>query len=221
MKKVKVSVVIVSFNTKEILKNCLNLLAKASHKINLEVIVIDNNSKDGSPQAVKKEFPKVKLIKNPRNLFLHNAFNQGLERSRGNYILFLNSDTLPQARTIQKSLEFLRLNPNVAAVSCKHIEPGGNIDKTCSRFPTPLLEIIQSLVFLKLAQKTKFYKDYKYSTWSRNSIKNVNVIPGSYIFIRKEIIKKLNGFDENLKLFYGDVDLCVRIAKLKICKLRT
>lgn len=214
MKRTNLSVVIASFNTKKLLKNCLKLLSKIQSKINLEIIVVDNNSKDGSWQMVKKEFPKVILIKNSRNLFLHKALNQGIKKAKGKFILILNSDTKPQTATIQKSLEFLNSHSQAAAVSCKHVEVSGKVDNTCSRFPTPFVEIIQSSTLFKFAQNSRIIQNYRYSNWSRNSIKKVDVIPASHMLIKSPILKKLTGFDENLKLFYGDVDLCLRIAKL-------
>lgn len=216
MKKTIISVVIVSFNTKQLLKNCLSHLTTASKELALEIIVVDNNSTDGSWQTVKKEFPRVILVKNPANFFLHKAFNQGIQKAHGQFVLFLNSDTLPTEKTIRKSLRFLKSHSQVAAVSCKHIEQNGKVDKTCSRFPTPATEIAQSSIFFKLTRNAKILKRYKYSGWTRNSLKKVEVIPGSFMLIRKKVLETLGGFDENIKLFYGDTDLCVRIASLNL-----
>lgn len=204
-KPIDVSICIVSFNTKNILKDCIKHLLKDKSNLNKEILIADNCSTDGTIEMLTKHFPSIKLIKNNKNLHFHKANNQMLRRVKGKYFLIINSDIFIKANTIKKLVDFMD-NNNYALISCRHIDKFGKTDTTCSRFPTPIDEILQPY-------------NYRYGSWRRNTVKEVEVLPGSFLLGKRSLINKIGLFDENLLLFYGDVDYCKRViqSRYKIC----
>lgn len=104
-------------------------------------------------------------------------------------------------------------HPQVASVGCRQVDSNGQLDQTCSRFPTPLVEFLESNLIGQIFKSQKLVKNYRYANWQRNTYKKVDVIPGSFMFTRRSLVKKLGGFDEKLLLFYSDYDLCLRMKK--------
>ena len=210
---IDLSIAIVNSNTKDHLRNCLSSIYNYIDKLDFEVIVVDNGSKDGSVAMIKNEFRKVILMRNSKNLFFSRAYNQALKKAQGKYFLILNSDTKLRKNSLYKLFVFMEKHPKAAAASCREIDGNGNLDLTCSRFPTPLMEFFNSNLLFKIFKNNKLLHRYRYANWKRNTTRQVDVIPGSFMFLRKALMKKIGGFDENLKLFYSDYDLCLRMKK--------
>ena len=210
---IDLSIAIVNFNTKDHLRNCLSSIYNYIDKLDFEVIVVDNGSKDGSVAMIKNEFRKVILMRNSKNLFFSRAYNQALEKAQGKYFLILNSDTKLRKDSLYKMFVFMEKYPNAAAASCREIDENGNLDLTCSRFPTPLMEFFESNLVGKIIKNNKLLAKYRYGSWPRDTLRAVEVIPGSFMFTRRSLVKKLGGFDEKLLLFYSDYDLCLRMKK--------
>ena len=210
---VDISISIANFNTRELLKNCLRSIVTNTNGLKVEILVVDNGSRDGSFSMVQDQFPQVNLIKNSKNLFFSKAYNQALKKAQGKYFLILNSDTILPKNSLIKMLVFMEKYPNAAAASCREIDENGNLDLTCSRFPTPLMEFFESNLLSKIFKNKKLLHKYRYANWKRNTTRQVDVIPGSFMFLRKALMEKIGGFDENLKLFYSDYDLCLRMKK--------
>lgn len=212
--KIDLSISIVSFDTKSLLEQCLYSIFRNTRGINFEVTVVDNGSKDGSLEMVEKQFPQVNLIANPKNFFYSKAHNQAVKKSQGKYILILNSDTIIPPLALQKMIQFMEAHPEAAAASCREVDENGNLDQTCSRFPTPLTEFFESSLFGKILKNQKLLSNFRYGGWKRDTTCQVDVIPGSFIFTRTSVLKKLGFFDENLVLFYSDTDFCTRTKKV-------
>src|SRR3989339_1122584 len=119
----ELSIVIVSWNVKDLLKNCLDSIYKHQGDLSLEIIVVDNASKDSTINMIKDNFPQVQLITNINNLGFAAANNIGLLRSRGNYILFLNPDTIILKNALEKMIEFMKQNYQIGIAGCKHLNP--------------------------------------------------------------------------------------------------
>lgn len=211
--KIDLSICIVNFNTANLLKKCLESIYKNTSGINFEIITVDNGSTDDSAKTIKTLFPKVKIISKKTNVFFSKGYNLALKTSRGKYCLILNSDTIIHKNTLKKIFQFMELNPQIAASSCLQTDMDGKIDKTCSQFPSPIVEFLESSILTKLFKNVGILKKYRYKKWNRKSDKIVDVIPGSFIFIRRDILQHVDYFDENLLLFYGENDLCKRIKK--------
>ena len=130
-KKIKISVIIPSFNTKQLLRQCLSSLDKK-----MELIVIDNDSTDGSQRIVESEFPQVKLIKNSKNLGYGAANNQGIKAAKGDYLLFLNSDTIIKNNAPSKMAGYLASNPQIGVLGCRLLNKDGSRQASAGWFPS-------------------------------------------------------------------------------------
>jgi len=212
-----ISVIIVNYNVKELLENCINSILAASKNLAVEIVIVDNNSFDGSVDYINSKFssyPNIKVIPGKINLGFAKANNLGVKASTGNFILILNPDTVLQEDTLDKSLEFYKGQPDAGAISCKLILPNGKLDLACRRsFPTPKVAVYRILGLSKLFPKSRIFGKYNLTYLDENKTYEVDAIVGAFIFIRKEIYEKVNGFDEDYFMYGEDLDLCYRIKK--------
>lgn len=217
---IDLSISLLSFNNKDLLKNCLNSIYKNTKKIKFEILLVDNASEDGSVAMVKKNFPQVKIISNRQNKLYIKGHNQNLSRVNGRYFLILNEDTSLPTQTLDKMVSFMDKNPKIGLASCRQKDEKGNVDNTCSRFPHPFFEILELSYIqkmLKLANIRIFENmlgSYRYYGWKRDTIRQVDVIPGSLIIGRSELLKRVGLLDQDSFLFfYGEPDYCKRVKK--------
>lgn len=203
------SIVIVNWNTKDLIVDCLNSIYSIedykSLKEKLEVIVIDNGSKDGSIQVIKEGFPQSVLIENKDNVGYAPACNQGMKISNGKYVLLLGSDTVLQDGSLIKSIEKLESEDGLGAVGCKLIYPDGRLQGNCKKFPT-----LKNAFFTYLSLDKLNY-DYDMLWFNYDKEIYVDQIATTYLMIRKDILQKINYFDEEYRILYNDVDLCKKI----------
>src|SRR3990167_4098341 len=209
---------IVSFNTKDLLRDCLASIYKNSKGITFEGVVIDNGSSDGSAEMVAGEFPRIRLIKNRKNLFLTKAQNQAMHGARGRYFLILNSDTRILHGTLKTVVEFLNKHPKVGALGVKHLYPNGKIEQTCQRFTTPLIEFLDSNLLTNLIwrawKKPQVLERIHYSNWDRTSSRYVQAVSYACLFAPTNLLRRIGYYDERFLLFFTENDLCLRIRKL-------
>lgn len=209
----ELSIIIVSYNTKDLLKDCLTSIYKAIQPSKgLEVFVVDNNSHDGSQQMVKQDFPQVKLIANKTNKGFAAANNQAAKKATGKYLLFLNSDTKVSKYSLVKPLKYLRNHPKVGGLTVKLILGNGKIDPDNHRgFPTPWTSITYFTGLAKLFKNSRLFNSYHQSYKDFSKIHKIEVAAGSYIMMPAKLFNQLKGWDETY-FFYGeDIDLCYRI----------
>lgn len=214
---IDISVIIVNYNVKELLEQCINSIISASSNLNVEIIVVDNNSFDGSISYLKSKFPNrsnLKLIESPLNLGFAKANNQGAKEANGEYLLILNPDTILQEDTLEKSLKFYRDNTGIGALSCKLILPNGKLDLACRRsFPTPSVAVYRILGLSQLFPKSKTFGKYNLTYLDENNTYEVDAIVGAFMLIKKDIYVNVKGFDEDYFMYGEDLDLCFRIKK--------
>lgn len=214
MQKPFLSISIVSFNTKRELHKCLRSIFQNAPSSTYDVWVVDNASSDGSATMVEKEFPQVKLIRNPINVYYAAAQNQVLKSCRAKYVLTLNSDTRILPRSLTTALTFLENHPKIGALSIIHQSPTGKIDLTCQRFPTPVFEIFSTSIFAKWLPKPGIVRDNRYPGWDRTTSRgDVDVLPGACLFLRRKALVDIGYFDQRLRLFFPDTDLCQRLKQ--------
>lgn len=207
------SVIIISYNTKQLLHECLKSVYKAQSPTGgLEVIVVDNNSHDGSVQMVKDDFPDTILIANTDNKGFAAANNQGAKIATGKHLLFLNSDTKLSPHALVKPLKYLKTHQDVGAITIKLLLADGQIDKDNHRgYPTPWTAVTKLLGLHNLFPSSPFFNNYYQSYKRYDRIHNIDVAAGSYIMISKKFFERIGGWDESY-FFYGeDIDLCYRI----------
>lgn len=207
------AIIVVSHNTSELLENCIkSILSSEKPKGGLEIIVIDNNSTDGTRQVVSKKYPQIKLITNKRNVGFAAANNQGVKISNSKYYLFLNSDTELKKYSLVKPLKYLKTHPKVGAVSVKLYLRDGNVDIDNHRgLPTPWSAFCKFSGLSKLFPNTLFFNSYHLGLKNLNKIHQIQVTAGSFLMISSSLFKKIGMWDEDY-FFYGeDIDLSYRI----------
>ena len=184
---IDLSIIIVNYNVKEFLLNLLDSIQKATANLNIETIIVDNNSNDGSIPAVKLKYPHVIAIENKINVGFGAANNQGIEVSNGKYILFLNPDTLVNENTFSKLAEFLNQNDDVGLVGCKVLNPDGTLQLPCRRsFPTPWVSLTKVLGLSKIFPNNKLFAKYNLTYLDENKSYEVDAVSGSFMMMRKE-----------------------------------
>lgn len=207
---VSVSVVIVNWNTREMTRDCLNSLFAGVGSLATEVIVIDNASTDGSAEMIEQEFPSVILIRNDDNLGFAKANNQGIEISRGWHVLLLNTDTLVHGDVLPASVAWLEAHPDVAAMGCRVLNTDGSVQRTCSMYPSVLNQLLQTSGLWKLPYP-QFLGRFQMVHWNRDSVREVEVISGCYLLVRRNIINEIGLLDEDFFFFGEETDWCKRM----------
>jgi GT2 family glycosyltransferase len=203
------SIIIVSWNAKDHLINCLNSLSKFK-KNGCEIIVVDNCSTDGSAKAVETQFPQVQLIRNKENLGFAKANNIGIRASNARYVCLINSDIILLDDCIEKLIDFMDSRPSVGMVGPKILNPDRSLQPQCQHFPTIWNHLCQTFGFNKLLPKSAFFSEPFMRYWTYNETKKVEVINGCFWMIRREALDKVGLLDEQF-FFYGeDIDWCKR-----------
>jgi GT2 family glycosyltransferase len=207
------SVIIVSYNTKKLLDECLaSLLAAEAPPGGVEIIVVDNASADGSQAMVQANYPGVRLLASPENLGFAAANNRGTAVAQGRYLLFLNSDTRIEPDALVKPLAYIQANPDVGALTVKLLYPDGRRDPDNHRgFPTPWNALCHFSGLSRLFPNTPRFNGYFQSYADFSQTHDVEVIAGSYMLMPRDLFDALEGWDETY-FFYGeDIDFCYRI----------
>lgn len=207
-----ISIIIVSFNTKNLLKKCLVSIFKFFKGINFEVIVVDNASSDDSIQAVRN-FDEVRVIQNKKNLGFGTANNQGAKISKGRWLFFLNSDAYLIDNSIAKLLEKLSKNPKIGTVGPLILNENKTIQQSIGFFPN-LPKIFYWMSFIDDLPGGELLKPYHldHDRFYHREQK-VDWITGAAMLVKREVFEKIKGFDEKIFLYGEDVDLCYRIEK--------
>jgi GT2 family glycosyltransferase len=210
-----VSVCIVSFNTRELVKRCIRAATADCADLDAEIIVVDNGSRDGSAVMVRKRFPAVRLIENAENRFYAAANNQAIGVSRGRHVLVLNSDAEVGAGAIPAMVAYLDAHPAIGAISADMRFPDGRRQLNCARFASfaHLLAQYTLLGLVFAGWRRRLVADLRYGDWDRASEREVDVVPGSLMMVRREAIVATQGFDERLRLYFTDDDWCWRIRQ--------
>ncbi len=201
----KLSVVILNYNVKFFLELCLKSVEAALSNIDAEIIVVDNNSKDGSCDMVKKLFPEVKLIENKENHGFSKGNNIGVLEAKGEYLCILNPDTVVAEDTFIKLLEFAESKQNLGIVGCKLIDGRGDF----------LPESKRKIPFVKASLKKILGKtnDYYANNIDKNAIGKVDILVGAFMFLKKETYNKIEGFDEDYFMYGEDIDISYKALK--------
>ncbi len=208
----KISIIILSWNTKNLLRDCLRSI---NQKEVFEIIVVDNNSSDGSVAMVQKEFPQVILIKNKKNLGFAKANNQGARRAKGDLVMILNSDTVISKGSLKKLSDVFIKDKGIAAASPLLLFKSGKIQRDYyMRFPNLWqIFIYHNPLLRRLLLKTAL-RNLILSSLPRKGIIEVDQLPGAALMARKEVWQKVGLLDEDYHFLYEDVDWCWRARKI-------
>ncbi|MCX7598275.1 MAG: glycosyltransferase family 2 protein [Armatimonadetes bacterium] len=204
------SVCIVNWNTREHLKACLESLYAHAEGLELEVIVVDNASSDGSAAMVRESFPRVCLVANENNEGYARGNNQALARASAEYALLLNPDTRVQDGTLRGLLDCAKRHPRAAAVAPRLVYPDGRLQHSCRAFPTPDVVLYELTGLSRLAPRSRIFGKYRMTWWDYNEERPVDQPMASALLVRKVALDEVGYFDEAFPIFFNDVDLCKR-----------
>ncbi len=211
----KLSIIIVNYNVKHFLEQCLYSVQKALKNIhNAEIFVVDNNSVDGSCTMMREKFPDIHLIENKKNIGFARANNQAIKLAKGEYILILNPDTIVEEDTFEKIIDFMAHHPDAGVLGVKMIDGKGNFLPESKRaLPTPTVAFYKIFGLSKLFPKSKTFNKYHLGYLNKEEIHQVEVLSGAFMLIRKKTLEKTGIFDEKYFMYGEDIDLSYRILK--------
>jgi GT2 family glycosyltransferase len=208
-----VSVVVVSWNTRDILRDCLRSVFEQTREVSFKVIVIDNNSGDGSAEMVRTEFPAVTLIANAENRGFAAACNQGMKVSLARYTLLLNPDTVILDDAISRCVRYADLHPDVGVVGCQVLENEDRITPTGFSFPSPLNVFLSLSGLSRAFPRSRFFGRPELSWWDRHSERDVDVVTGMFMLVRRAAIAQVGLMDEAYFVYSEEADWCYRFSQ--------
>jgi len=210
----RLSIIIVNYNVKHFLEQCLHSVKQAIKQIDAEIFVVDNNSVDGSCAMMREKFPEIQLIANKENLGFSKANNQAMRIATGEYILLLNPDTIVEEDTFVKILPFMDENQDVGGLGVKMIDGKGQFLPESKRgLPTPKVAFYKIFGLSSIFKKSKRFGQYHLSYLDKDEIHEVDVLSGAFMFMRKSCLDKVGLLDEQFFMYGEDIDLSYRITK--------
>ncbi len=210
----RISIIIVNYNVKHFLEHCLLSVFRALTDIDAEVFVVDNQSTDGSVEMVREKFPAVRLIANEHNVGFARANNQAVEISNGEYILYLNPDTIVAEDCFEKCLEYMDKHPEVGALGPKLIDGKGVFLPESKRgFPSTWVAFCKISGLSSLFKKSRRFNQYHLGYLPEHETNEVDVLVGCFMFCRKKVIDEVGSFDETYFMYGEDIDLSYQINK--------
>lgn len=206
------SVCICSWNTKDDLRRCLRSLEphNASDTLRIEVIVVENNSEDGSGAMVHEEFPSVRLLQQFKNLGFTGGNNLAIKERNGRHVLLLNSDAFVHAGALRVLNDHVSSQPEVGIFGPKLLNEDGSLQFSCRRFPNPVAALFRNTPLGRLFPNNPFTRNYLMSDWDHSSERDVDWVSGAALLIREETLAKIGGLDPDFFMFCEDMDLCWR-----------
>lgn len=218
MKKIDLSIVIVSFNTLEMTRQTILSVLDTAKGFEYEIIVVDNNSTDGSLEMLQELGEKNKsiiVIANEENLGFSKANNRGVKKSSGEYILFLNSDTMLSERTLEEMLGFMKQNPEAGVATCKLLLTSGEVDDASHRgFPTPWRSFCHFSGLSTLFPRSRIFAGYTLGWMDLSKTHEIEACAGAFMIVPRIVGEKIRWWDEDF-FFYGeDLDFCYKVKEL-------
>jgi N-acetylglucosaminyl-diphospho-decaprenol L-rhamnosyltransferase len=204
-----ITIIIVSFNTKELTHKCLSLVYKYAKDINYEIVVVDNASSDGSAEMIAREFPHARLIILPENRGFAGGNNPGMKIARGRYILLLNSDAFLEQDALNKTILYMEQHHEIGILGCKLTNPDGSLQPSARMLPSPINKLLVLTGLAHRYPKSRFFGRVDLSWWDHSEPKSVGWVVGAFFLIRRETIKDIGYLDERYFLYFEEVDYCI------------
>ena len=205
------SLCIVNWNTRDLLRDCLRSVEVTRGDLELEVIVVDNASGDGSAQMVREGFPQVRLIANADNTGYAHANNQALEAAVGTYRMLLNPDIVVHEGALQALVAFMDGEPSAGAVAPRLLNPDGTLQFSCRSFPDPDVVLYEALGLARRFPESRRFGKYRMTWWGYDELRAVPQPMASALLLRSAALDEIGLMDEQFPIFFNDVDLCRRI----------
>lgn len=210
MSRTALTVQIVNWNAREPLRQCLQSIRAHPPGVPYEILVLDNNSHDGSVQMLEKEFPPIHLLVSEQNLGFSKGHNLCAKHAKGDYLFILNPDTLLSPSALDRLVAFASAHPEIGIIGPKLLNPDGSLQFSCRRFPEPTAALFRNTPLGKLFPNNHYTREYLMTDWDHNSVREVDWVSGAALFVRKTVFEQLGGFDEQFFMYCEDVDLCYR-----------
>jgi GT2 family glycosyltransferase len=205
------SIIIVNFNTEALLRQCLASIFALSHGITFEVIVVDNNSGDGSVSMIQSEYPHVRLVRNASNRGFAAANNVGLSKASGKYVLLLNSDTVLTPQVLGGSVKYIDDHADVGILGCKILNADGTLQRSARDFPTLWTLCLEAFFPTWLLSRSGLFRNPWVSDGELEQ--DVDVVKGAFFLTRRETIANVGSLDERFFLYSEEQDWCLRARK--------
>jgi GT2 family glycosyltransferase len=207
------SVIIVSWNVRALLERAIDCVYATVRQCSFELIVVDNNSDDGSVAMLRERFPTLTLVANAENVGFGRANNQGAALARGRYLLLLNPDAFVHAGTVDRMLQFMDEHPDAGAAGCLLRYPDGALQRSVTSFPTVATELWTTLGLDRALPNHPQFGRYKLTYWAMDDLRAVDSLMGACLMLRRELIDRIGLFDEQFFMYSEEVDLCYRIQR--------
>ena len=216
------TVVIVSYNTRDLTLACLESIYHQTRGLDYEVIVVDNQSADGSADAISQQFPQAKLLRPGKNLGFAGANNYAAQQARGEFLLLLNPDTVILDGAVQKVHEFATRHPEAGIFGGRTLFADRSLNpNSCHGRPTPWSLLCMGLGLSAVFRRSRWFDPESLGPWPRDTVAEVDAVTGCFLLIRREWWQRLGGFDETFFMYGEDTDLCLRAwqqgSKCLIC----
>lgn len=207
------SIVVISWRMRDLLQRMLASLRVHTPNLNLQIICIDNGSWDGTAEMVESEFPEVELLRNPENLGVAPARNQGLALAKGEFVAILDADLEFIEDALGPIVSLLRSRPEIGMAGCRLVFPDGTTQFNAKRFPSFWALLSRRIPQTRLLDGGKALADHEMHDWDRKSDREVDYLIGACQVFRKEVLRKVGFLDD--RIFYGpeDIDFCLRVRR--------
>jgi GT2 family glycosyltransferase len=211
--KSTVSIVIVTWNGKKYALECLDSLRSLQSKLVLEIIVVDNASSDGTPDAIQQQYPEVRLFRNQANLGFAKANNIGIAASCGDYVALVNSDVVVPPGCLEKMVDFMNANPAIGLLGPRMLSPTGEVGQSVNRLPTVWNYLCFALGLHSLVPNSKIFGGYLMADYGYDKTEDVEVLTGWFWMVPRRALAQVGGLDERFFMYGEDLDWSHRFLK--------
>ena len=205
------STIIVTYNTREMTLDCLRSLLADTQDLEHEIFIVDNASTDGTLDAIRKDFPPVRIIANTENKGFGAANNQAMRIATGKYFLLLNSDAFPKPGAIPTLIKELESQPAVALIGPKLLNPDDSMQLSCFKFPSPARAWLENTWLATVFSRNQILGDYRH--WPHDTARCVDWLIGACMLLRREVYEQVGGFDERFFMYAEESDWQLRKQK--------
>lgn len=207
------SIIIVNWNGKDLVRRCIEAVRATTERIRYEVIVVDNNSSDGSQEFIRSAFPDVTLIENTDNAGFAHANNQGMAVATGRYLLLLNSDAFVNPGTLDAMVAFMDAHPEAGMSACKLLYEDGRLQPSAYAFPSLRTELYTAFQLDKLFARSREFGQYLMTWWDFDDVRPVDSVMGAFMLARREAVEAVGPMDESYFMYSEEVDWCFRFRR--------
>lgn len=213
-KPVDLSIIIVAYNVKDLVKKCLGYVKNSADTSAKEVVFVDNGSSDGTSEMIEAEFPEVRIVRSENNLGFGRANNLGHQEAGGRYVLLLNCDAFIGENTLQRTVDFMEKNPGCGILGCSIVDAKGHLRPSAMNFKTPWRHFVTHLGISCRLPHSAFFRGIDDMRWDRKYVYETDWVPGCFMLIRKSAIDDLEFFfREDFFMYSDDADICLRAKR--------